>query len=87
VFSGAARGIPMVADGRMPDLSRTDQQWAADERATPPVTSTKPGRATVAPPVDKSRCERVRSWRKHGGRSSRFRRDVLTDLVARLGVY
>ncbi len=27
--------------------------WAADERATPPVTSTKPGRAAVVPPVDK----------------------------------
>jgi hypothetical protein len=25
----------------------------ADERATPPVTSTKPGRAAVVPPVNK----------------------------------
>src|SRR5689334_20221676 len=28
-------------------------RWAADERATPPVTSTQPGRAVAVTPVDK----------------------------------
>ena len=36
-----------------PNESHTNLLWAAEMRATPPVTSTMPGRATVVPPVNK----------------------------------